>query len=83
MEVAGSYPDLLQQAGWSIEDSQDLSEDYLSTMTSLVNYLAEHAELLSTAIGQEEYDQMLSHRSNQLTLIKNGWLRRDVFLAKK
>lgn len=83
VEVDGSYPELVQKAGWTITVCQDLSEEYLSTMSSLVKYLTENAELLSAAIGQEDYDQMLSHRSNQLTLIENGLLRRDVFIANK
>jgi ubiquinone/menaquinone biosynthesis C-methylase UbiE len=83
VEVSEGYPILLQQAGWSIAEHQDLSEQYLSTMTSLVNYLQEHADVVSAAIGQVDYDQMLSHRNNQLALIKKGWLRRDVFIAEK
>lgn len=83
VDIDVSYQALLDDAHWTDVESTDVSGDYLDCMTKLTQYLRQNDNRMITALGQEEYDRVLAHRSNQLDLIESGYMLREVFVAQK
>jgi SAM-dependent methyltransferase len=81
VESEDNYVSMLGETGWRIRERVDLTQDYLRSLTTLVDGLESNPSELIDAIGREEYREQLSRRRQQVDAVRRGLLVREMYLA--
>ena len=80
-ESEQDYPTLLAQSGWNILRSDDISVVYAATCQRQVKAEQENRDDLVTIIGADEYANRQERWGSKLSVLEEGLLRRDFFVA--
>jgi hypothetical protein len=75
------YPSLLHQTGWTVLDYQDVTLDYVASCRRQVRADEERKDALTTLIGATQFDERLSDWRSKLSVLNEGLLRRELFVA--
>lgn len=79
--VDGSYAQMLQDAGWQVEECQDVTAEYKDSLQRLVDGLHDNEKELCDLLGADDLRAKREHREDQIKLIARGQLRREVYVA--
>ena len=75
------YSDLLEQTGWKITNCQDITAAFAASCNRQLEADEANTEKLVTFIGKDEYAKRVAEWRAKLTVIGEGLLRRELFLA--
>lgn len=75
----GTYPAMLEQAGWDITDQRDLTADYGKTVEHMLHQLEHHADEVGAVFGEDDAAQERTRRRATLDALGKGLLRRELF----
>ena len=81
VEAEASYPDMLRDAGWMLQDGLDQTADYVATCQSQVEADQANETDLKALIGAEAFDERLAEWQTYLEALTGGLLRRERFTA--
>lgn len=81
MESETDYPTLLGQAGWSLLEHEDVTQDFAASMRRQIRRDEEHENALKKLLGAAEFAERLARWRSKLTVIEQGLQRRDLFVA--
>lgn len=81
VDIESSYPALLDETGWQVEQRIDVSTAYADSLAKLAAGLAERPEL-KAAYGVESAEEARRHREDQLALVRAGLMQRVIFLVR-
>jgi len=70
--VDGRYPELLREAGWQVEDYQDVTAEYQQSLQRLVDGMQDNEEELVELLGEHDLASIREHRQDQIELIGQG-----------
>ncbi len=76
-----SYLDLLGETGWQILEEQDLSGNMADTCARQLSADEAERDELTIMLGEAEYEERVEHWRNELAAIKDGLIRRSLFVA--
>ncbi len=79
--VNGSYSELLHAAGWQVDDCQDVTDEYGSSLQRLVDGIYKNQKELADLLGEDELIAKREHREDQIASITEGSMRREAFVA--
>jgi len=79
--VDGSYTDLLQASGWQVAEVCDVTEEYRNSLQRLVDGTYTNEEELTHLLGKDELVSKRVHREDQISLVAQGLMRRETYLA--
>lgn len=82
VEVDGDYGDLLDQLGWSVTERNDVTEEYRRCVRAMLVGLEDNQEALIKVLGKEEFQRRIERRTNALTAIDDGLLKRELFVNR-
>ena len=75
------YPSLLHQTGWTVLDYQDITLDYVASCRRQLRADEERKDALTMLIGVTEFDERLADWRSKLSVLNEGLLRRQLFVA--
>lgn len=75
------YPSLLHQTGWTVLDYRDMTRDYMASCRRQLRADEEAKEALTALIGATEFDERLTDWRSKLSVLNEGLLRRELFVA--
>jgi len=81
IECDADYPTLLEQTGWQILQTQDVSEAFAQSSRRMREVEAEHADELQALLGPDGYAERKSNLKRHHSGAEEGLIRREIFLA--
>jgi hypothetical protein len=75
------YPSLLHRTGWIVLDYQDVTLDYAASCGRQLRADEERKDALTKLIGATEFDERLADWRSKLSVLNEGLLRRELFVA--
>lgn len=81
LRAEADYRTLLEEAGWSIREHEDLTESYADSVARLIEEFEARAESLGELLGTMEYEARLARRRGSLGAVEDGLHRRELFVA--
>ena len=75
------YPQMLAQAGWEIVDQRDMTANYSVTLGNMLDQLESNADEIASLFGDDDAAEERARRRATLAALKQGLLRRDLFVA--
>lgn len=79
--VDGDYAQMLQAAGWQVEERQDVSAEYKDSLQRLVDGIHDNEKELLALLGADDLLAKREHREDQIELIARGHMRREAYVA--
>ncbi len=81
IESDADYATMLEDTGWTILKTQDLTAAYAATCKRQIEADEAQRDELISLIGQDEYAERVDEWRSKFTAIKEGIVRRELFLA--
>ncbi len=81
IESEADYRTLLRQTGWSILDHDDITMDYAASCRHQLRADEAQKDALVTLIGADEFAERLADWRSKVMALKDGLLRRELFVA--
>ena len=81
VDVPNSYELLLKKANWHIESLIDVSREFQQSLRAFIGGMKNNSSAFEEIFGPEEFAKQCQRRQKQLTAVKRGLLRREVFVA--
>lgn len=78
-----SLPALAEQAGFAVEQEDDLTDAFESVLLALWQGLADGEDELRAAEGDAEYDYEIGRRRSMLEAVRRGLIRRTRVVARR
>jgi hypothetical protein len=72
---------LLHRTGWIVLDYQDVTLDYAASCGRQLRADEERKDALTKLIGATEFDERLADWRSKLSVLNEGLLRRELFVA--
>jgi len=82
VETSVPYPELLRETGWRVIEVQDLSAASIELCRQFIASDNERREALIELLGQSDFDDRQSLWHARLSVLREGLLRRQLFVAK-
>lgn len=79
--VDGAYPELLREAGWEVEDCDDVSNEYQQSLQRLVDGTHRFERELEDLLGTDDLADKRRHREDQIELVHRGEMKREAYVA--
>ncbi len=79
VEAAAPYPKMLEQNGWTIEDSVDLTSAYAETVRRLLRVEEARVGELNNLLGELQVTERMAAQRRTLAIIDAGILRRELY----
>ncbi len=73
---------MLTRAGWSVIESQDISDEYALSSQRQIKAMQENRKDFITIVGATEYDNRLAKYASKVTALGEGRLRRELYFAR-
>lgn len=80
--LADNYTNLLTESGWQLLEKTDLTTEYLAALRRLVQRLENGSNALLGLLGNQQFEEQLEHRRQQISAIERGLLERELYLAE-
>ena len=81
IETAAGYSEMLHEAGWEIATRADLTAEYRSSLSRLIDLEQDHEAELRDLRGDAGYLEKLGRRQRALAAVEKGLIRRAMFDA--
>ena len=79
VEAPAAYPKMLEQQGWTIENSVDLTSAYAETVHRLLRVEEARVGELNDLLGESQVAERMAAQGRTLGIIEGGLLRRDLY----
>ncbi len=75
------YAEMLERTGWKITDRIDISSEFAESTRRVVAEWKENESRVKSLVGEQEFEDYVTRKSNMLPLIRDGTIRRELFSA--
>ena len=82
IETDSDYPTLLDQTGWTVVESHDITRDYASSIRRQLRADEDQKHALERLIGAAEVAERQTGWHSKLMITVEGLLRRELFVAR-
>ncbi len=79
IDSAAGYPEMLREAGWEIATRAELTAEYRSSLSRLIDLEVAHEAELRELRGDTGYVEKLGRRQRALAGVEKGLIRREMF----
>ena len=76
------YPELVRRAGWEIDFTDDITQQYAETLAHMLREEEAHADELRPLVGEADYADRLIRRRNGIDVLSRGLLRRELYFVR-
>ncbi len=81
IDIPNGYEPLLQASRWRIRDQIDVTAEFRQSLKILIEGIKSNTHALQEAYGVDELASQQQRRQEQIVLIENGILQREVFVS--
>ena len=82
IEAEADYPDMLSDAGWSLEEDLDQTDAYIATCRRQIEADTANQADLKALLGDEIYDKRVGRWHGYLDALTSGLICRHRFTAR-
>jgi len=81
IETDAPYSELLQRAGWRITDHKDLTANYQTSVTRMLELLEQHDDEIKGLFGEDDASNELDRKRATVKTLSQGLLCRELFVV--
>jgi ubiquinone/menaquinone biosynthesis C-methylase UbiE len=81
VESPATYPELLKQSGWKLEDEKDLTEEFINSVSRLISTQDQYSVELEELMGTSDFDEFVNKNHAKIESLQAGLLQRALFVV--